>query len=60
MEKLPENVCARNYCYSIWNMGEKETGNDFPNRCRFFFEKREKRVCKLSQKVFDLCCLQVI
>ncbi len=27
MEKLPE----------------KETGNDFPNRCRFFFEKREKR-----------------
>lgn len=43
MEKLPENVCSRNYCYIIWNMGEKETGNDFPNRCRFFFEKREKR-----------------
>lgn len=67
MEKLPENVCTRNYCYIIWNMGKKKpattsqiVAGSFLKREKRERKEREKRVCKLSQKVFDLCCLQVI
>lgn len=43
MEKLPENVCTRNYCYIIWNMGKKKPATTSQIVAGSFFEKREKR-----------------
>ena len=42
MEKLPENVCTRNYCYSIWNMGKKKPATTSQIVAGSFL-KREKR-----------------
>ena len=41
-------------------MGEKETGNDFPNRCRFFFEKRENPMTEFEESAFESIVEKII
>lgn len=47
MEKLPENICTRNYCYIIWNMGKKKPATTSQIVAGSFL-KREKRERKES------------